>query len=152
MTFYNPREKPVRVGEMETHLAPSVYCDQAMTEPPALSQCPTMHLCSFSYHQGFLFIHSTWHYQQPLHHSLAMRSEIKSNCSAAGSELSCPSPQHNVQIVHFDQMQNKIFLPRSNNCSCYYRTMFIKEHLNCSIDKTELSAQLHNELSISLSL
>lgn len=117
MTFYNPREKPVGVGEMETYLALSVYYDQVMTEPPALSQRPTMHLCSFSYHQGFLFIHSTWHYKQPLHHSLALRSEIKSNCSAAGSELSCVPPQHNVQIVHFDQMQNKIFLPRSNNCS-----------------------------------
>lgn len=119
MTFYNPREKPVQVREMETRFALSVYYNQAMREAPALSQYPTMHLCTFSYHQGFLFIHSTWHYKQPLHHSLALMSEIKSNCSAAGCELSCPPPQHNVQIVHFDQMQNKIFLTRSNNCCCY---------------------------------
>lgn len=49
-------------------------------------------------------------------------------------------------------MQTKIPLTISNNFSCYYRTMFMKEHLNCSIDKIELSAQLHNELSVSLSL
>lgn len=40
MTFYNPREKPVRVREMEPRLALSVYYSQATMEPPALSQIP----------------------------------------------------------------------------------------------------------------
>lgn len=136
ITFSNLREKPVWVKEMEIHLALSTLWLPNDQEPLALSPAPTMHLCLFACCQGFPFIYFTWHYNQPSGSNLSIipwhwGHKWRATAQLQGLSLAVPT-SHNVQIVHFDQMQNKIFLTTYNNCSCYYKTMFIEEHLNCS--------------------
>lgn len=144
-------------SETETRLASMGPPDHTRTRSPqACFPAPTMHLCSSACHQGFLFICSTEHHTQHSDKTLSIIPWNWSHKSRATAQLQelCLAVPHSTQCTDspFWQMQNKIFLTVSNNCSCYSRPMFTEEHINCSIDKLELSAQLEHALNISLSL
>lgn len=139
---------------METRLALSVHCDCTVSRSPSSLRAPTMHLCSLSGHQGFLFIHSTWHCQQPSGSNLAITAwhwgpKWRAAAQLQGLSSAVPDP---YTMYRESILTSKITsLTISNTFSCYHPTMFTEAHLHCSIDEIELSAQLYKELSISLS-
>lgn len=109
---------------------------------PALSPAPkcTCALVAVAKASASCF---TWRYKQPSGGNLSIilwhwGHKLRAAAQLQGLGLLSPT-RHNVQTVHFDQMRDEILLTTSNNHCCYYRTMFTEEHLNCSIDKMELS-------------
>lgn len=144
-------------SETETRLVGWVLLTTRGPGAPWLaSQLPQCTWCSSARHQGFLFICFSDHHTEHSDKTLSIIPWNWSHKSRATARLQglCLAVPHSTQWTDspFWQMQNKIFLTMSNNCSCYSTPTFTKEHINCSIDKLEFSAQLEHALNISLSL
>lgn len=149
LTFRNPREKPAQVRDGDGSSWP--HEDQ---EPPGLLPSSHNALVLVCLSSGFLFMCFTEHHIQHSDKNLSIVPWNWSHKSRAIAQLQelCLAVPHSTQCTDspFWQIQNKIFLTVSNNCSCYSRPTFTEEHINCSIDKLELSVQLEHALNISV--